>query len=78
MGRRSDERIIAGELYVSPRKAAEIIGCCRSTLDTILAKSKSGSLKPALSWYRDTPKSPIWIKKSELESWAEKRGGMRT
>lgn len=70
-------RFVAGDECYSPRKAAEFLGCCRSKLDDILARSRQGKVKPALSWYRDTARSPIWIKKSSLEEYARQRGEMR-
>ena len=73
-----DEREINGEMHISVRYAARLLGCCRSTMDTILNKARKGLLKPSISWYRDTPRSPIWIKKSSLESFARERGEMHT
>lgn len=69
-------RNIAGEECICPELAAELLGCCRSTLDGMVARSKAGNLKPALMWYRDTPRSPIWFSKAFLKQWAQKRREM--
>lgn len=73
-----DEREINGKMHISVRKSAELLGCCRSTMDNILNKARQGKLKPSFSWYRDTPRSPIWINKESLEDWAKQRGEMHT
>lgn len=77
-GKKLVTRNIFGEIHVSVAKAAELIGCSRSKMDDILKKSANGTLKPALSWYRDTPRSPIWINLASLENWQGKRGAMRS
>lgn len=69
-------RVIAGEKYVCTELAAEYIGCSRSTLDKLMALSKTGSLKPSLVWHRDTPKSPIWFSLEFLKEWSLARGRM--
>lgn len=76
-GKKRDTRTICGELCVSVRKACEVLECCRSTMDGILARSRAGLLKPALTWYREKPRSPIWISMASLEKWARERGEMR-
>lgn len=76
-GRKLYTRNIGGELHLSVEMAAKFIGCCRSTMDGILARSRAGLLKPALSWYREKPRSPIWISKASLEKWARERREMR-
>lgn len=76
-GKKLNTRNIGGELHLSVEKAAEFLGCCRSTMDGILARSRAGLLKPALTWYRDKPRSPIWISKASLEKLARERMEMR-
>lgn len=76
-GKRKDTRMIGEELCVSVRMACKLLDCCRSTMNGIIARSRAGKIKPALSWYRDTPKSPIWISKASLEAWALSRREMR-
>lgn len=75
-GKKKDTRMIGGVLCVSVRLACGMLDCCRSTMDGILARSRAGKIRPALSWYRDTPKSPIWISKASLEAWAKSRREM--
>lgn len=67
------ERYIAGEKCICPDLAAKFLGCSRSTLNIMMARSKAGTLKPALSWYRDTPRSPIWFSVPFLEDWKRRR-----
>lgn len=71
-------RTIAEELYLSVKRSAEFLGCCRTTMDKLLNLARKGHLHPSISWYRDTPRSPIWIKKSDLENLARQRGEMHT
>lgn len=74
--RKKERRDIGGKIHLSVEASARFIGCCRSTFDGLLAKARKGKLKPALSWYRDTPRSPIWISEESLRKWAEERGRM--
>lgn len=73
----SDRKIIAGEEYISVKAAAEYLGCCRAVLDTMMAKSARGQLRPPLEWFRYKPRSPIWFRKAFLAKWAEERSRMK-
>ncbi len=70
-------KMIAGEEYLSASAAAEFLGCCRSTLDLMMAKSAHGTLRPALEWLRYRPRGPVWFRKAFLEDWVERRGKVR-
>ncbi len=70
-------KTIAGEEYISAEAAAEYLGCCRSTLDIMMAKSARGFLRPPLEWFRHKPRSRVWFRKSFLEDWAERRGKVK-
>lgn len=69
-------RLIAGREYLSPIEAARYLGCCRSTFDSMVARSKHGTLRPSLTWYRDSPRGAMWFDKEKLAEWALKRGEM--
>ena len=67
------EREIAGVRHICPELAAKFLGCSRSKLSDMIVRSKKGLLKPALKWYRDTPRSPMWFNPEELESFILER-----
>lgn len=71
--KRKMERDIAGKRHICPVLAAKFLGCSRSKLSDMIARSKAGKLKPALEWYRDTPRSPMWFNPEKLESFMLER-----
>lgn len=73
---RKTKMVICGVEHICPELAAKFIGCSKSKLSDMIAKTKKGILKLALKWYRDTPRSPMWFDPAELESFMLKRTEM--
>lgn len=69
-------RNIAGKLHLCKEKTAELLEVSVSTLNQMMILSKKGTLKPALEWYRDKPKSPVWFSEEFIKNWVELRGKM--
>lgn len=70
------EKMIAGEVYLSMAATAKFLGCGQTVLKEMMRKSRLGTLRPSLEWFRHKPKSPVYFRKDFLKSWALQRSKM--
>ena len=59
--------------YMSRKDAAKYLNVSLPTFDIMLAKSKSGKLKPAIPAFRSGANSRVFFRKEKLDEWIELR-----